>query len=150
MTDDPDFPLKSEGYRILGAAFEVYKQLGHGYREIVYQDSLALEFQYRGIPFVAYPKLPLYYKGECLNHFFIPDFICFETVLVELKAIPELLDRNLNQLHNYLMASGLQVGYILNFGHYPLLQHDRKIWNPRNRRLISSTDTAMNRNNTQT
>jgi len=117
--------LESETYSILGACFEVYKEKGCGFLEPVYQECLEIELALRGLPFNAQPLLPLEYKGRVLKREYQPDLICFSNVIVELKAVTALADEHRAQVHNYLKASGLRVGLLANFGHYPKLEHER-------------------------
>lgn len=126
-TQKGEFLFKDEGYAILGAVFEVYKELGCGFLEGVYQESLTLELGSRRIPFVPHPSLHISYKGSILLHTYLPDFICFDRIILELKAVSELLPEHRAQLHNYLKASGLAVGYLINFGHRPKVEFERII-----------------------
>ena len=116
---------KDESYRIMGAGFEVYNQKGCGFLEPVYQQCLEIELALQGIPFSAQQELALDYKGHRLRQTYKPDFICFEKIVVELKAASELTDEHRAQVHNYLKATGLKLGLLVNFGHYPLLEHER-------------------------
>jgi GxxExxY protein len=117
--------FESETHAILGACFEVYRNKGCGFLEDVYQECLELEFADRGIPFV--PRLPLQpeYKGRILRKRYEPDFICFDEVIVEVKACKHIEDAHRAQLMNYLRATGKRVGLLVNFGHYPKTQHER-------------------------
>ena len=99
-----------------GAIFEVNRVLGVGFLEAAYQESLALEFKARSIPFMAQPTLKLGYKGTALRAVYIPDFICFDRILVELKAVSALGPEHRAQVHNYLKAANLRVGLLVNFG----------------------------------
>lgn len=116
---------EQETYRILGACFEVYKEKGCGFLEAVFQECLSLELEFQGIPFVAQPELALSYKGRPLKQTYRPDFVCFNKVLVEIKAVSTLTDEHRAQLINYLHATGLRVGLLVNFGHYPRVEHER-------------------------
>lgn len=118
---------KEEGYKILGACFEVYKQMGSGFLEAVYQECLEIEFELQGVPFVGQSTLPLAYKQRSLKQKYIPDFICFEKIIVELKTVSALADEHRAQVFNYLKATSFTVGYLVNFGHYPKVQHERII-----------------------
>jgi GxxExxY protein len=117
-------PLKyeAESYRIRGAVFEVYKEMGSGFLEAVYQECLEKEFKKQGIPFVSQRDLYLRYKGEPLTQTYRPDFICFGMIIVELKAVKEITNEHRAQIHNYLKATGLDLGLLANFGHYPLAE----------------------------
>ena len=116
---------KDESYRIMGACFEVYNQKGCGFLEPVYQQCLEIELALQGIPFSAQQELVLEYKGHKLRQTYKPDFICFEKIIVELKAASELTDEHRAQVHNYLKATSLKLGLLVNFGHYPLLEYER-------------------------
>ncbi|MBS0632422.1 MAG: GxxExxY protein [Verrucomicrobia bacterium] len=117
--------LETETYGILGACFEVYKEKGCGFLEAVYQECLAMEFELRAIPAVGEVTLPLTYKGRPLKKGYVADFICYGTVLVELKSVSKLTDEHRAQVQNYLNATGLKVGLLVNFGHFPKVEHER-------------------------
>ncbi len=114
-----DLLYKEEAYAIQGAVFEVYREMGSGFLEAVYQECLAREFRLRGIPFVAQQELALTYKGERLEQTYRPDFICYDAIIVELKAVKETAPEHQAQVFNYLKASGMRLGLLANFGHYP-------------------------------
>ena len=116
---------EQETYEILGACFEVYREKGCGFLEAVYQECLEIEFDLRGIPAKSLVPLDLSYKGRVLKKRYEADFICFEKVLVELKAVSTLADEHRAQIQNYLHATGLRVGLLVNFGHFPLVEHER-------------------------
>jgi GxxExxY protein len=124
-----EMPLlyEAETYRILGACFEVYKEKGCGFLEAVYQECLEIEFQLQEIPFKSQMGLELSYKGNLLKQCYRPDFMVFDKIIIELKACSGLVNEHRAQLHNYLKATGYRVGVLVNFGHYPLLEHDRII-----------------------
>jgi GxxExxY protein len=103
-------------FRIQGAVFEVNRVMGAGFLEAVYQEALSLEFQLRHIPFVARPRLSIAYKGSPLKQTYEPDFICFDRVIVELKAVREIAPEHRAQTVNYLKATGLRVALLVNFG----------------------------------
>jgi GxxExxY protein len=117
----------SEGYQLIGAAFEVYNHLGHGMSEEVYQQSLEVELQSQGIPFVAKPQLDVFYKGIRLNVHYKPDLLVYEGIVVELKAVSQLLAEHEAQLFNYLRVSKCLVGYLINFGSRDELEWKRYI-----------------------
>jgi GxxExxY protein len=108
--------LKEEVYAIIGAAIEVYNQLGSGFLEAVYQEAMELELEWRVIPFEPQKELCIFYKGRCLEKRYFADFVCFGSVLVELKAVDEIGSKDESQMLNYLKATGLRVGVIINFG----------------------------------
>ncbi len=116
---------KEEAYAIVGACFEVYNEMGCGFVEPVYQECLELELAARGIPFRRKTSLLLCYKGHRLTKKYIPDFICYEKIIVEIKALSQLVDRHRSQVHNYLKATGLRLGLLVNFGNYPKLEYER-------------------------
>ncbi len=120
-----ELKFAEESYRIRGAVFEVYREMVCGFLEAVYQECLALEFSRQAIPYVAQQALDLQYKGERLAQVYRPDFICFGRIIVELKAVKELADEHRAQVHNYLKATGLELGLLVNFGHYPGVQIER-------------------------
>ena len=117
--------LEKETHEILGACFEVYKEKGCGFLEAVYQECLEIEFELIGLLARALVPLPLTYKERLLKKKYEADFICFDTVLVELKAVSKITDEHRAQVQNYLNATGLRVGLLVNFGHFPLVKHER-------------------------
>lgn len=119
--------FKDESYQIQGAIFEVYREMGCGFLEAVYQECLEKELQRRGIPFVAQPELALSYKGVPLKQIYKPDFICFGKIILELKAVKEIAPEHKAQVFNYLKATGMKLGLLANFGHYPKAQIERII-----------------------
>ena len=118
---------EKETYEILGACFEVYRGKGCGFMEAVYQECLGIEFGLRGVPAQSLVPLFLTYQGKQLTKQYVADFVCFGAVLVELKAVSRLADEHRAQIQNYLHATGLRVGLLVNFGHFPMLEHERFI-----------------------
>ena len=112
---------KDESYLIVGACFEVYNEKGCGFLEGVYQECLEIDLGLQGIPFQVQKELALDYKGRPLRLVYKPDLICFDKIIVELKAVSKLTDEHRAQVHNYLKATGMQLGLLVNFGHYPKL-----------------------------
>jgi GxxExxY protein len=122
-----DLVYKDESYRIIGACFEVYKEMGCGFHEDIYQECLELEMTAQAIPFRPQTELQLVYKGRKLKHTYVPDFLCFSKIVLEIKAVSELTALNRAQLHNYLKATGHKLGLLVNFGHYPKLESERVV-----------------------
>jgi GxxExxY protein len=116
---------KKESYAIIGACFEVYNAKGCGFLEPVYHECLAIEFEHQRIPAISKPSLALSYRGRPLLQTYAPDFICFEKIILELKTASKLADEHRAQLLNYLHATGLELGLLVNFGHYPKLEYER-------------------------
>ncbi len=114
-------------FAIIGAAMEVHRQLGCGFLEPVYQEALAIELAVRGMAHRREVELPVYYKGQRLNSCYRADFLCYDSVIVELKALAKLSGTEEAQILNYLKASGREIGLLLNFG-APSLDYKRFIW----------------------
>ena len=111
-----DLLYKEEAYRIIGACMEVHRELGCGFLEPVYQEALEKELTIQKIPFNREVELPVYYKNEKLTKFYKADFLCFEKIIVELKALSDLTTQHESQVLNYLKATNLQLGLLINFG----------------------------------
>jgi GxxExxY protein len=116
---------KEESYKIVGAGFEVYREKGCGFLEPVYQECMEIELRLQGILYVPKKSLALEYKGCPLRSTYEPDFICYDKIVLELKAVTELTDEHRAQVQNYLKATGLKLGILVNFGHYPKAQVER-------------------------
>ncbi|GHB48087.1 GxxExxY protein [Mongoliitalea lutea] len=110
------FIYKSETYRIIGAAMEVHQALGNGFLEKVYHEAFKIELDRKGIKFFPEHKLPVEYKGVLLPTHYYADFLCFDKIIVEVKALSELSSEHYSQVLNYLKASKLKVGLLINFG----------------------------------
>ena len=108
--------FKEEGYKLMGAAFEVYNQLGYGMAEEVYQQSLEIELTLRSIPFRSKHELTMFYKEHLLETRYKPDLFVYEGIVVELKAVTELVSDHEAQLFNYMRIARISVGYLINFG----------------------------------
>jgi GxxExxY protein len=115
-------------YSIIGCAMEVHKELGCGFLEAVYQEALQREFISQSIPFETQPVIGIKYKGQILDKKYQPDFICYDEVIVEIKAISLLSGVEESQIINYLKATDLNVGLLLNFG-AKSLEHKRFVYN---------------------
>lgn len=118
---------KDESYAIQGAIFEVYREMGCGFLEAVYQECLSREFLRRKVPFASQVDLAIFYKGEKLVQAYKPDFVCYDKIIVELKAVKAMDDVHRAQVFNYLKATGLRLGLLVNFGHYPKATVERII-----------------------
>lgn len=114
-----DLLLKDEVFRIKSAVFTVSRTMGAGFLEAVYQECLALELTRSGVPFRAFPQLRLSYRGTQLKQTYSPDLICFEMIIVELKAVRAVAPEHRAQVLNYLRATNLEVGLLVNFGTAP-------------------------------
>ncbi|RZS96710.1 GxxExxY protein [Cecembia calidifontis] len=107
---------KNESFQIVGAAMEVHKELGHGFLEKVYHEALEIELLNRNIEFVKEQKLPIYYKENKLPIVYSADFVCFDKIILEIKAISELSPEHTAQVINYLKATKMKLGILINFG----------------------------------
>ena len=120
-----NFIHQEESYAIMGACFEVYREKGPGFLEAVYQECLEIEFCNREIPFRSHPALIILYKGRRLSSKYTPDFICYDKIIIELKAVSALTDEHRAQVHNYLRGTGFKLGLLVNFSHCPKLAYER-------------------------
>ena len=120
--DQDNLIFEDESYQIRGAVYEVYREMGCGFLEAVYQECLEKELRSRRIPFEAQKPLPIWYKGEELALKYVPDLICFNRIIVELKAMKDIYPEHKAQLLNYLKVTGLELGLLVNFGAYPSVQ----------------------------
>ncbi|ESQ93587.1 hypothetical protein ABAC460_00530 [Asticcacaulis sp. AC460] len=119
--------FEDEVFLIRGAIFEVHNEMGGGFLEAVYQECLAQEFTDRGIPFRERKALGLTYKGRVLVQTYHPDFVCFDKIIIELKACSAIVAEHRAQLLNYLKATGLKLGLLVNFGTTAKVQIERVI-----------------------
>ena len=116
---------KEESYKVVGAAFKVYNNLGPGFLEAVYQEALEIELQRQGIPYEREKELKIQYDGIELKQTYKADFVCYGKIIVELKAVSALDDAHRSQVYNYLHATGFQLGLLLNFGCSEELEKER-------------------------
>ena len=116
---------KQECFQIYRAIFEVYKELGSGFLESVYQECLGWEFARQNIPFTAQPDLTIWYKGEQIEQTYKPDILCFDKIIIELKAVTKLSPIHTAQVLNYLKITKMRLGLLVNFCAYPKIQIER-------------------------
>jgi GxxExxY protein len=119
---------KTECYSIQGAVFDVYNEMGNGFLESVYHECLEEEFTLRAIPFYTQKKLTIRYKSKTLKQTYKPDFICNEKIIIEIKAVKEIAPEHEAQVLNYLKATGLHLGLLVNFGSYPKVTINRYLF----------------------
>jgi GxxExxY protein len=119
---------KDEVYAIIGAAMEVYNRLGPGFLEPVYQEALAVEMAYRTVPFREQAEIKIAYRGQPLKKTYIADYLCYDKIIVEIKAISSLTSREEAQTINYLKATRHKVGVLINFGAHPSLEWKRIVF----------------------
>lgn len=119
--------LKDEVYNVVGAAMEVYYQLGTGFLEAIYQEALEIELERRGIPFEPQRSLALEYKGHLLRKAYVADLVCYEQINVELKVADRLTNIEVAQLINYLKVTKMRVGLLFNFGSRGQLEWKRYV-----------------------
>ena len=118
---------KQESFNITGAAMHVYNTLGPGFLETVYQEALELEFVKRNISYEREKELTISYDGIVLKQTYRADFVCYDNIIVELKAVSHLDDSHRSQVFNYLKATGLKLGLLFNFGNANGLEFERKV-----------------------
>lgn len=114
--NDSNLLFKEESYKIIGAAMEVHRLLGCGFVEAIYQEALEKEFALKKIPFEREKELTVSYKGNILTKTFKADFVCYNKIILELKAVKKFADEHYAQIYNYLRASGMDLGILINFG----------------------------------
>ncbi|HPG30226.1 MAG TPA: GxxExxY protein [bacterium] len=122
-----DLLYKDEVYKIVGAAFEVYNELGNGFLEAVYQEALEIEFDLQNIKFIPQNELSINYKSKKLKQRYKPDFIVFDKIIVEIKSIKKLTENDIAQIIHYLKATGIKLGLLINFGNANKLEWERII-----------------------
>ena len=111
-----EFIFREECYEIIGCAIKVHNELGYGFLESVYQEALALEFDEGKIPYSKEKSIEIKYKGMLLSRKFVADFLCYDQIIVELKAVNSLSSEHYAQVLNYLKATGKRLGILINFG----------------------------------
>ena len=122
---DEKIIYKKESYELQGAIFEVYRKMGSGFLEAVYQECLEKEFDLRKIPFQSQTEIRLSYKNTHLSQTYRADFICYDSILIEIKAVSEISDVHRAQLLNYLKATSLKLGLLVNFSSFPKVGIER-------------------------
>jgi len=120
-----DIIYEKESYAIIGACFAVYNDKGCGFLEPVYQECLGIEFECQRIPAIAKPSLVLSYRGRVLLQTYQPDYVCLDKIILEIKAVSKLTDEHRAQVQNYLKATGLKLGLLVNFGTTPKVEIER-------------------------
>jgi len=118
---------REEVFKIIGAAIEVHKTLGAGFFEAVYQEALEIEFRLQGIPYESQKQIQIGYKDRILAKEYIADVVCYDKIILELKALDVITGREEAQLLNYLKATGIRVGLLINFGSVGKLEWKRYI-----------------------
>ncbi len=119
--------FKEEVYAIMGVAMDVHRELGSGFLESVYQEALEVELAFHKIPYESQKPLKIVYKGQTLDKEFIADLICYGKIVVELKTQDRLSGKEEAQVLNYLKATGLKLGLVINFGSHPKLEWKRLV-----------------------
>ncbi|MBU0677646.1 MAG: GxxExxY protein [Verrucomicrobia bacterium] len=127
-----DVVYREESYSGIGACFEVYKEKGHGFLEPVYYECMKIELTHRQILNCSQSRVPLYYRGQRLKQHYVPDFTCYDKIVLEIKTVEKLADQHRAQVLSYLNATGFQLGLPVNFGHHPRLEYERIVLTNRN------------------
>ena len=125
MSMDSKILYKEESYAVIGACFNVYKEMGSGFLEAVYQECLEIELSEKKIPFEAQKNIQLKYHDQILKQAYKPDFLCYNKIIVEIKALSKIVDEHRAQILNYLNGAGFKLGLLVNFGHHPKLEYER-------------------------
>ena len=123
---EDSFLYKDETFNIIGAAYKVHQELGSGFLETVYQEALGIMFDELNIPYEREKELPVTFRGKILEKTFRADFVCYDKIIVELKAVSSLCPEHEAQVINYLKASGIKVGLLINFAEQSL-RHKRLV-----------------------
>ena len=114
-----DILYKDECYEIYGCIYEVNRKLGTGFLEAVYQEALEIELKRKNIPFVSQQELEILYDGIPLVNKYIADIVCYEKIIIELKAVSKISDQHKAQLMNYMAVTGYRLGLLVNFNSFP-------------------------------
>ena len=122
-----ELKFKEEVYAVIGAAIDVHRELGPGFLESIYQEALEIELRTRNVPFVAQQPISVRYKGLTLKKQYFADLVCFERIIVEIKALPHLSGTERAQLLNYLKGTGFPIGILINFGSHGKLEWKRLV-----------------------
>jgi len=117
--------FKEESYKIIGVCFEVYNIMGGGFLEAVYQECLRKEFEIQQVPFLEKPRLKICYKEFKLEQEYEPDFLCYDAIILEIKAVSKLSDEHKAQVINYLKVTDKHLGLLVNFGCFPKIEYER-------------------------
>ena len=118
---------QNEAFQIRGAAFEVYRAMGAGFLEAVYQECLEIEFSRRGVPFQKGEPLSLSYRDQPLSQTYVADLLCYDRIIIELKAVRTIAPEHRAQTINYLRATGMKLGLLINFGAAPRVEIERLV-----------------------
>jgi GxxExxY protein len=140
-----DLIYKDEVFMIVGAAMAVYNELGFGFLEAVYQEALEVELAARTIPFTSQQELHILYHGHPLQKYYVADIVAYDKIIIELKAISQLTSCEQAQLLNYLKATGIAVGLLINFGNPNTLEFKRMVLTPDKRELKEKKTHAIDR-----
>ncbi len=132
-----------ESYAIMGACFNVYNDKGCGFLEPVYQECMEIELSFQKIPAIPQKELKLFYRERELKQTYRPDFLCFDKIILELKAVSQLVDEHRAQVLNYLHATKLSLGLLVNFGHYPRLEYERIALTEKKSIRVNSRDSRV-------
>ena len=116
MKSDDKILFKEESYKIIGACMKVHRSLGAGFLEAVYEEAMEKEFLVQRIPFKKQVKMELYYEGQKMNKYYRADFLCYDSIILEIKAVSHIPDVFCAQLKNYLKCSNMELGMLINFG----------------------------------
>ena len=122
-----DLILKEEVYAVVGAAMDVHRELGPGFLESIYQEAMEIELTTRSVPFVAQHPISVRYKGFILKKQYFADLVCFERIIVEIKALTHLSVTKTAQILNYLKGTGFPIGILINFGSHGKLEWKRLV-----------------------